>query len=837
MKDKNPFPFSGITDSEVANSRQKNGSNSIAKKSGSNFLMSLKDTVTEPMFLLLIACTVIYFSLGAYSEAWFMLGAIILVSGISFYQDNRSKKALEALKEFTQPEATVIRNNALTKIKTEEIVIGDYVVASEGKLIPADGTVKQVNDFSVNESILTGEAFSITKEVEGEDSKVFSGTFVEAGQCVFEVTAIGASTKLGQIGTSISEIATEKTPLQLQISSFVRSLAIVGTIIFILIWLVNYLRSGEILSSLLKGLTIAMSVLPEEIPVAFTTFMALGAWRLMKTGIIVKQASTVEALGSATVLCTDKTGTITENKMELLQVYDLGTDKIYDSEEWKNEPAAVIISTAMWASEIVPFDTMEKALHAVYTSTTSEDERKNYTMVHEYPLGGKPPMMTHIFENAEGNRIVACKGAPEAIMNCCDLNESQKEQIEKTIGIFTREGLRVLGVATTEFTGTEFPKTQQEFKFDFSGLVAFYDPPKKNIAAIFKQLYTAGIAVKIITGDNALTTTAIAKAVEFEGYEKAITSEELLKLNDTEFDKAVMSNNIFARMFPDLKLKIIESLKKQGEIVGMTGDGVNDGPALKAAHIGIAMGKRGSEIAKQASSLILTDDDFGKMTDAVAMGRRIYTNLKKAIQYIISIHIPIILIVAIPSFLNWKFPNIFSPIHVIFLELIMGPTCSIIYENEPLEANGMSQPPRSISNTFFKLKELTISIIQGLGITIVLLLLYQYGIQKGYDESLTRTMVFTTLIIANVMLTLVNRSFYYSVFTTMRYKNNLLLIIVAITLALLALLLYVPVLSAFFQLTALSASQVGICAGCSFTAIAGFEVYKWVKRRKAQKAY
>jgi Ca2+-transporting ATPase len=833
MTKTNPFPFAGLTDKEVIFSRKKFGINKIETNSQSPFWHSLKDAITEPMFILLVAAAVIYFILGEFSDAWFMSGAIVLVSAISIYQDNRSRNALNALKEFTQPHATVIRNNEPVHLLSEEIVVGDYVVVSEGELVPADGVAKQLNDFSVNESILTGESFSVTKDIDSkENNKLYSGTQAESGQCVFEVSAVGEQTKFGQLGKSIQNIQKEKTPLQKQINTFVKWMALAGGIIFLIIWGINYFKSFDILDSLLKGLTIAMSVLPEEIPVALATFMALGAWRLMKMGIIVKETSTVEALGAATVLCTDKTGTITENRMELYQLYDFIADKKATKENWKNASTQTLISTAMWASESVPFNPMEKAIHKAYEDNIKTDLRPGFKMIHEYPLDGKPPMMTHIFENKNGERIIAVKGAPEAILKNSLLNEEEKKKINYHLDSFAKEGLRVLGVGIIDFKGNDFPKTQQEFTINFLGLTGFYDPPKKNIAHVFKQLYDAGIKLKIITGDNPVTTAAIAKQAHFRGYEKTITSTELLLLNETDFDKAVSENNLFTRMFPEVKLKIIESLKRQNHIVGMTGDGVNDGPALKAANIGIAMGKRGSEIAKEASSLILTDDDFGKMVDAVAMGRKIYTNLKKAIQYIISIHIPIILTVALPLILGWMYPAIFTPVHVIFLELIMGPTCSIVYENEPLEKNSMVQKPRPITHTFFSLKELAISIFQGLAITVGTLFIYQLAVQKGYSEETTRSLVFTTLIFANLFLTLLNRSFYFSVLNTLRNKNVLLQIVIIATLALLAMILYIPSFSSFFKITPLDGMQIGWSVATAFVSVIWFEIYKWRKRKR-----
>ena len=392
------------------------------------------------------------------------------------------------------------------------------------------------------------------------------------------------------------------------------------------------------------------------------------------------------------------------------------------------------------------------------------------------------------------------------------------------------EGYRVLAVGSSGFSGKEFPKTQQELEFVFLGLVAFYDPPKKNIKKVLEHFYEAGIAVKIITGDNAATTTSIAKQVGFRDFEKNISGDELMKMSEGDLNKAVMEYSIFTRMFPEAKLKIINALKANEQIVAMTGDGVNDGPALKAAHIGIAMGKKGTEIARQAASLILLKDDLSKMVKAIAMGRKIYTNLKKAIQYIISIHIPIILTVFVPLAMGWKYPNIFSPVHIIFLEIIMGPTCSIIYENEPMEKNTMQQKPKALSVTFFNWKELSVSIVQGLVITAGTLFVYQYTVIQGYSESLTRTLVFATLITSNIFLTLINRSFYYSIITTLKYKNNLVLWIIFITVSIVGVILFVKPLTRFFEFQSPDIRQLGLAVGVGFVSVIWYEGVKWLKR-------
>ena len=831
MEDRNPFLFSGLTEDEVGVSRRIHGSNRVESRSEHASLRILKETISDPMLILLVAATIIYFISGEISDALFMAAAIIFISAISVYQTNRSLKALRALKEFTVPNALVIRDNRPAYIPVGDIVVGDYVVVSEGERAPADGIAKQLNDFSVNESILTGEAFSVTKDISSKESnKIYQGTLVESGQCVFEVMAVGNKTKFGELEISVRGIRKAKSPLQRQIRSFVKWMSLGGAGVFLVIWGINYIQSENILNSLLKGLTIAMSVLPEEIPVAFVSFMALGAWRLMKKGIIVKDPSIVEALGAATVICLDKTGTITENKMDVCQIYDFENDRTVSEVDPGDASVCKLISTAMWASETVPFDNMEKAILKAYEKYTPKDGRSSFRKIYEYPLDGKPPMMTHIFENDEGERIIAMKGAPEAILRISMLNEKDRQKVYDYLSLFAKEGLRVLGVGSAVFNGTNFPETQQEFNVRFLGLIGFYDPPKKNIKKIFEQFYLAGIRLKIITGDNPATTIAIAGQAGVRGYEKALTSAELTGLNEAEFDKAVIENNLFTRMFPEVKLKVIQSLKRQHQIVAMTGDGVNDGPALKAADIGISMGKRGSEIAKEASSLILTDDDIGKMTDAVAMGRKIYTNLKKAIQYIISIHIPIILTVALPLVLGWAYPVVFTPVHVIFLELVMGPTCSIVYENEPAEKNSMLQDPRVITATFFNKNELTLSIFQGLAITAGVLAVYSLSVHSGYSEPLTRSMVFTTLIIANILLTLVNRSFYYSVFTTFRYKNRLLWVVILTTLILLAMTLYIPSFSDFFMVAPLTPIQVSSAVVAALLSVSWIELWKMRKR-------
>lgn len=828
------FPnfLKGLSNENLKKSRETYGFNqSVSLKKGTWYLM-LFDILKEPMLLLLIAVAVIYLIVGNYSEALFMAGAILAVSGISFYQDNRSRIALEALEKLNEPLSMVIRDSKVISIPTHEIAVGDLCIIEEGQMINADGEIVHSNDFSVNESSMTGESLSVFKSPETDDRKVYSGTLVVSGLAIVKVEQIGSKTKLGKIGASIRDIKEERSPLQIQITRFVNWMAFIGSVVFLVVWAYSYWQSRDVIESLLVGLTLAMSILPEEIPVAFTTFMALGAWKLMREGVIIKRSNVVETLGSTTVICVDKTGTITENSMRLKALFNYGTDEVFEETNFDNPSLSELIQFAMWSSEPAPFDPMEKALHQVYEQTQAYDGRKYFQMIHEYPLDGKPPMMTHIFENQSGERIIAAKGAPEAILLVSHLSEDEKGSLRQHIRDFGKQGYRVLGVAKSYFEGNDFPAKQQDFNFEFLGFIVFYDPPKKDIQLVFQKIYEAGIKVKVITGDNADTTYAIARQAGIINKAPAVNGMDII--HHTEADLVELSEKVtlYTRMFPEAKLAMVNAFKQDGEVVAMLGDGVNDAPALKAAHIGVAMGSKGTEIAKAAASLIITDDDLDKLITGIAAGRRIYANIKKAIQYIISIHIPIILTVSLPLFLGWIYPYIFTPVHVIFLELIMGPTCSIVYENEPMEKYAMQQKPRKMTETFLNWKELSISIIQGLMITWGVLFAYRYAVGNGANEETTRAMVFTTLVFANILLSLVNRSFIYSIFESFKYKNKLFPVIITATVGLLFAVLYVPSFARFFQVDGLSIQGLGMAFLIAAVSVSWFEGYKWIRRKK-----
>src|SRR5690554_100513 len=540
-----PKHLTGLSEEELKISRSQFGYNQADNIKKNIWYTMLLDILKEPMLLLLIAVAVIYVIVGNYSEAIFMLGAIIAVSGISFYQDNRSKKALEALEKLNEPLSTVIRNSKVIQIPTREIAVNGLCIIEEGKMINADGEIVHSNDFSVNEASLTGESFSVFKSQDTEDRKVYSGTLVVSGLAVFKVEKIGAETKLGKIGQSIQDIKEERSPLQVQITKFVKWMAVTGIVVFLMVCAYSFWQSGNLIESLLVGLTLAMSILPEEIPVAFTTFMALGAWKLMREGVIIKRSSVVETLGSTTVICADKTGTITENSMRLKALFDFRSNRIFYEAHFHAPELSELIQFAMWSSEPVPFDPMEKTLHQIYGETQAQDQRKEFRMLHEYPLEGKPPMMTHLFANNSGERIIAAKGAPEAILAVSNLSEKEKAELRQHISDFGKQGYRVLGVAKCYFEGIDFPKKQQDLNFEFLGFTVFYDPPKKDIEQVFQKIYDAGIKVKVITGDNAETTNAIAKQAGIINHNPAVNGKEIIHHTEAELVTLSRTTTLF----------------------------------------------------------------------------------------------------------------------------------------------------------------------------------------------------------------------------------------------------------------------------------------------------
>jgi P-type Ca2+ transporter type 2C len=814
----------GIRSGEVPLLQKKFGKNNFEFELSRGHAHIIRDLVREPMFLMLLVACILYFVLGQVSEGAMMLVAMAIVVSISLYQGIKSSNALKALQDLTSPKVKVVRDGEEQTIPSVDLVPGDIMILDEGMSIPADAEVLQQNDLSVNESVITGESVPVEKYDQPDNNILWQGSFINSGKCVARVTATGSNTVLGKSGKAILIYTSPKTPLQIQINRLVRLLAFFGLTGFVAVFLVNYFHQQQFAASLLLGLTLAMSAVPEEIPVAFSSFMALGAYRMSRLGIISRQPQVVENLGAVSIICLDKTGTITENSMSVNTVYDYEKDVLIKLHE-KYDDVNEVLLLAVLASEKDPFDTMEQAIWKAYRLTEQNKDALYGEMIFEYPLQGRPPMMTHVYKIGVQN-IAAAKGAVERIVQVCRMNDTDRQKVIDKARALAANGYRIIAVAKAIFTGNQFPQQQQDYDWLLKGFIALYDPPKKNSRAVIDHFYEAGIKVKLLTGDYPETAMNIAGQVGIWEHSKYVTGEQVMEMSRDELIREAKTTNVFVRMFPDAKLKTVEALQHSGEIVAMTGDGVNDAPALKRANIGIAMGKRGTQLARQAADLVLIDDDLSKMVSAISEGRKIFSNLKKAARYIISIHIPIILVASLPLILGWRFPTIFTPIHIIFMELIMGPTCSIFFEREPVENDIMQRLPRRMSKALFTRRELVFTISLGLTIAAGALCLYLYFMNKGAALEYTRTIVFTELITANVFLTFAYRSFSKTIYQTSRYKNNLAGVILVVSVLFLASLYFIPFVQNVFGLVPVAPQDFWLTAGVAFICVMWFEVYK-----------
>lgn len=816
--------INGLSQDQIPLLQQQYGKNIFEASKQFRLFRVLKDILLEPMFLLLVIASCLYFILGDKNEGIMMAIAIIIVTTISIYQEVKSSLALKSLQQYTEPRITVIRGGKEEIIMTEELVPGDVLLLAEGMKVPADAVIITSNDLAINESIITGESLPVEKNNAERKNKLYQGSTINSGKCTARVTETGKNTVLGKIGKSVSEYHASKTLLQAHVNRFVNRFALFGFAAFLVIFIINYYHYGAFVTSLLFALTLAMSVIPEEIPVAFSSFMALGAYKMSKLGIISRQPQVIENLGAVTTLCLDKTGTLTENRMVLKSIYNYEGDVLIDISDNSFLKNDEVLFYGTLASEAAPFDPMEKAILEANRKYNKDISLTGFQMAYEYPLEGRPPMMTHIYKKEE-TYTAAAKGAAERIMKICNLDSRNREKIQQQLIKLANNGYRVIAVCKALQPDHHFPKSQEEFAWNFVGLLALYDPPKKNITAVLKKISAAKIKLKILTGDYPETAMNIAGLAGIENYHKAVSGEDIMNMDDDQLKETIEQCNVFARMFPDAKVKVVNALKQHGEIVAMTGDGVNDGPALKLADVGIAMGNKGTETARIASDLVLTDDNLERIATAIGEGRKIFSNLMKALRYIISIHIPIILTASLPVILGWKYPNIFTPVHVIFLELIMGPTCSIFFEREPVEKNLMLLPPRNRAIRLFSVDELLVSIVQGLIITAGVLTLYFVFMQR-HSIGETRTIVFTTIISANVFLTFADRSFTENIFQTIRYKNNLAAVVVIISSLFLASLHLVPAVRNLFQLAQVTLSEFMLCLAVAFVSVMWFEMYK-----------
>ncbi|HPG08659.1 MAG TPA: cation-translocating P-type ATPase [Saprospiraceae bacterium] len=812
--------FPGLSAKEVAMQQQVHGYNR-GGKSPNQALELIIDIFKEPMIILLLVACSIYFVLSEWSEAFTMLGAILFVAGISLFQDYRSQRAVKALQQITMTKAKVVRNNALIEIPSDEIVVGDTAVIGEGDLIPADMQMLTDFDLAVNEALLTGESTDVVKQ---RGDLLYQGTMALRGYAYARVSAIGTKTRLAAIEHSLGTVRQAETPLQAQVRKFVRLMVIAGSLAFLLVWGYKSWETGSIIHGLLHGLTMAMSVIPEEIPVAMTTFLALGAYRLLKIHIIARQPQSVETLGSATVICVDKTGTLTKNLMQVARTWDAETSKITDFNA--HPEYSPVLEYAMWSSERSPFDPMETSIHQWYSTLAQNDERTGATMLKDFPLAGSPPVMTHLFDLPDRGIITAIKGGLETVLKRSNVSATIEAEAWAVSRKFASQGFRVLGVGKGIWNQDQLPEKPEEMTFTFLGIIAFSDPPETHIPGVIQSFHEAGVQVKMITGDYLETAQSVASTVGIP-HLVTLTGLQLQSMNDQSLSEAVQKTSVFARIYPEAKLRIVQALRAVGEVVAMTGDGVNDAPALKAADIGVAMGKRGTEVAKGAAGLVLSDDDLAHMVDAIYLGRRIHANLKKAIRYIISIHIPIISLIVLNQFIPFLPETLFSPVHVIFLELIMGPTCSIIYENEPTSKQELKQPTRQRRNaSLLQGKPLTITILQGLLITLACVIAGYWADQKGYHETLQRTLIFSTLVFSNVFLTLVNRSFQQSIRHTLLRPNLLIPAILIVSLLLWAGTVTVPVMQQIFEFSSIHASDLMIPVALAFLGTLWIEPFK-----------
>ncbi|MGC9964891.1 MAG: cation-translocating P-type ATPase [Syntrophobacteraceae bacterium] len=842
--------FPGLSEAEAASRLREEGYNELPSSKRRSIVAIGIGVIREPMFLLLVACGAIYLILGELRDALMLLGFVFVVMGITLYQERKTERALEALRDLSSPRARVIRDGEVKRIPGREVVREDILVLGEGDRVPADAAILSCISLSIDESLLTGESVPVRKAVcggavpeiaypGGDDLPfVYSGTLVVRGQGIACARATGSQTELGKIGMALQTVDTEQTPLQRETGRLVRYLACFGIFLCALVITVYGLTRGDWLNGFLAGITLAMAMLPEEFPVVLTIFLALGAWRISQKHVLTRQVPAVESLGAATVLCVDKTGTLTLNQMSVSRIFAQGS--FYSMKKHRSDPLPEafheLVEFAILASQNAPFDPMERALRQMgkrYLVKT-EHIHGNWGLVQEYPLSQSLLSLSHVWRSPENHDyIIASKGAPEAIADLCHMDDAQTGEMAKQVQTMAREGLRVLGVAKAAFRKESLPGEQHDFSFEFLGLIGFADPVRQHVRDSIKQCYKAGVRVIMITGDYPATAQSIAKEIGLTPLDDVITGPELDKMDESRLQERIRSVNIFARVVPEQKLRLVNALKANGEVVAMTGDGVNDAPALKSAHIGIAMGGRGTDVARESAALVLLDDDFSSIVQAVRLGRRIFDNLKKAMAYILAIHVPIAGLSLLPVLFKW--PLVLSPIHIAFLELIIDPACSIVFEAESEETGVMSRPPRNPNERLFSKGLLMLSLLQGLSVLAIVLAVYLVALSRGQGEDDARTLAFTSLVIGNLGLILTNRSWSRTALATLSKPNTALWWVVGGAISFLGLVLYVPSLRGVFHFSALHPMDLALCLASGIAGILWFEILK-VYRLRGQKS-
>ncbi len=837
----------GLSQAEAANRLARNGYNELPSSKQRSLLAIAWEVAREPMFLLLVACGMLYLILGDVEEALMLLGFVFVVMGITLYQERKTERALEALRDLSSPRARVVRDGIEMRIAGREVVCGDLLLIAEGDRVPADARLLSCVNLSVDESLLTGESVPVRKAAAegaasigrpgGDDQPfIYSSTLVVQGRGVAEVLATGAHTEIGKIGKALQTVESEQTLLQTNTARLVRNLAVVGLSLCVVVVVVYGLTRADWLQGFLAGITLAMATLPEEFPVVLTIFLALGAWRISQKQVLTRRVPAVETLGSATVLCTDKTGTLTLNRMSVSRIFANGEYR--DTSGAATDPLPEmfheLVEFSILASQKDPFDPMEKAIKALGDQDLAQTEHihQDWTLIHEYPLSKQLLALSHVWQSPSGNEyVIAAKGAPEAIADLCHLPDARLREVTEHVRTMAHDGLRVLGVARAQFRKTSLPDEQHVFEFTFLGLIGLSDPIRPTVPAAIRECYTAGIRVIMITGDYPGTAQNIAKQIGLTPIDHVLTGPEMDRMTEEELRLRIRDVNIFARVVPEQKLKLVNALKANGEIVAMTGDGVNDAPALKAAHIGIAMGGRGTDVARESSALVLLDDDFSSIVQAVRLGRRIFDNIKKAIAYIFAIHVPIAGLSLIPVLCKW--PLILLPVHIVFLELIIDPACSTVFEAEPEEEGVMKRPPRNPKEPLFGRRTVGLSLLQGVSVLLIALAVFAISRSTGHDEIEARAMTFTTLIFANLGLILTNRSWSRTIPKMLRTPNRALWWVLSGATLFLGLALYAPFLQSLFRFAHLSGADIATCLALGAVSILWFEVLKLIRKQSA----
>lgn len=835
----------GLSEDEAQARLKREGFNELPRDRQRTSFRIVLEVMREPMLMLLLGGGVVYLALGDLKESILLLAFGILSIVITVVQETRTERVLEALRNLTSPRALVIRDGERRRIAGREVAREDLVVLSEGDRVPADGVLLQADDLQADESLLTGESVPVRKVARstgmhetafqpgGDDlPQVFSGSLIVRGTGIAEVTATGPRSEIGKIGQSLSTLETEPPRLQIQTRRLVRLFALIGGAISVLAVLLYGFLRGSWLNAVLAGIALGMSMLPEEFPVVLTVFMALGAWRISRARVLTRRASAIETLGSATVLCTDKTGTLTENRMTIAQLR-LPDGAAFAVEAGERVPAifAELLRFGILASAPEPFDPMDKAFHELGKRVFIERAATGGRLVRAYGLRPELLAVAQVWQE-DDQLVVGAKGAPEAIARLCGAAEDELVELKEAVDAMATEGFRVLGVARARFAGQELPEVPQGFKFEYLGLVGLADPLRAEVPAAVAECRSAGIRLVMITGDYPTTARAIATQAGLEA-KQIMTGDELDRYSDSRLAEEVNNVSVFARIAPQQKLRIVNALKAHGEIVAMTGDGVNDAPSLKAAHIGIAMGGRGTDVAREASSIVLLDDDFGSVVKAIRLGRRIYDNLRKAIGFILAVHVPIAGLALLP--LIFGLPLILGPVHIALLEMVIDPVCTLVFEAEIEEKDIMRRPPRAPEESLVSRTLMLWSVLQGIFAFALVATIYIMAFRRGMPETESRALAFFSLVTAILALIFVNRSFSASVLTAISRPNRALKFVFLGVTATLAVTLMWPVARDLFRFGPLHADDLAltVAAGILVLCILEFLKAAWHVRLRA----